>query len=198
MERIAFAPLAAIIALMTGSVLWITQIHGTTEWKTCRAFNAAHEGQKPLLLDWSQFAFFAPDPKIMFIPTHGCEWTWAEPWTRLLLADRGQIHQWPLYTFWQDFSFVKKDGQVFLHTNNWTLTSPSAYVSSGDLPLKTLLYDLTPLYQQVGDGDLFHRARCLKPEEADGYWRNHLMMIDDAQREAMHVCPRDTRLHFPL
>jgi len=184
---------ASIMGLVTGALLWVVQATDTQDWNGCMADYAATRGDKPLILADELQGIISPREGTHIIDRRRdweCLWDWTAPWTDMLLAPDGKVTRWPLYTFWQDFSFIHKEGQIFMHTNNWTLTSPSFEPSEEDLPLKTPLYDLTPLYQEVGEGDLFPRTACMPVESTGAYWQKYLMMSDDDTRETMHTCPR--------
>jgi len=193
MSPAQFARPAAIVAFLAGSILWLMQTQQTYDWQDCGRQYAVFKGRKPLIIGNHVASLFKPTPQMSTLPQqeyNGCLWDWATPWTDLLLNNR-PVTQWPIMTFWQDFSFIQKDGETFLHTNNWTLTSPSLLESEADLPLKTKLYDLTPLYQKLGDGPFVTRARCLPAKESGSYWQPHLTALDDDRRRLMFVCPRE-------
>jgi len=188
--ELKFASSAAIIALLTGSILWITQIQGTLGmWESCRAQRLDDLRGQTLDIAGAFRPLFANDRPISSLPQRACAWDWAQPWTDLLFANHGQVETWSLQTFWQDFSFIEKDGSPFLHTNNWTLNSPSMQESSEDIPLQTLLFDLTPLYKKLGDGPLATRISCMPADRAGSYWRANLLAMDDTTRAKMFVCP---------
>lgn len=188
-----FALPGAIVALLTGSVLWLMQSQQTYEWQACTNKYNERKGEQPLIVSNHIASLFKQSEKISQLNQDdyaGCLWDWTTPWTDLIMHGDKAITQWSILTFWQDFSFIKKNGSTYLHTNNWTLTSPSIHVSDADLPLKTKLYDLTPLYEKLGDGPFLDRVRCLAPEESSTYWQKHLTGLDDAKRQQMFVCPR--------
>lgn len=192
----AFAGPAATVTFLTGSILWLMQSQQTFDWQQCTAAYDANKGNRPLIIGDNVASLFQANDKINVLKQgdyNSCIWDWTTPWTDLLLRKdkpaNNPITQWPLLTFWQDFSFIKKDGEPYLHTNNWTLTSPSLQVSGADLPLKTPLYDLTPLYQALGDGPFVDRIGCMDPAKSGSYWQKHLTALDDAKRHQMFVCP---------
>jgi hypothetical protein len=189
----SFARPAASVAFLTGTILWLMQSQQTYNWLDCNAQYNANKGDKPLIIGNGISSLFKATDKMSILPQQdysSCVWDWATPWTDLLLNGDKPIKQWPILTFWQDFSFIEKDGTPYLHTNNWTLTSPSVLVSGADLPIKTKLYDLTPLYQELGDGPLVERTSCMPPEQSGGYWQKHLTGLDDDKRRLMFACPR--------
>ncbi|MFY9287445.1 MAG: hypothetical protein WAO98_02975 [Alphaproteobacteria bacterium] len=168
---VSFALPAATTALATGTLLWVMQIEQTYSWQNCRAaFETARQYKG---------VSFSPE-------FNQCRWDWTTPWMNLLLADGGRVSDWPVLTFWQKFDFVKKDGETYLHTNNWTLTSPSLHVSEGYLPIKTLLYDLSGIQNTFKQ----RQHGCIQPEQAGSYWYKHLLDLDDENRKLMSVCPR--------
>lgn len=188
-----FAMPAATVALLTGSFFWLMQSKQTFEWQDCSQQYKEHKGDHPLIISDRIASLFQTGDKATVLKQEdyvSCLWDWATPWTDLLLNSDKPVTQWPVLTFWQDFSFIEKNGEPMLHTNNWTLTSPSLLVSAADLPLKTPLYDMTPLYNSLGDGPLAKRAECMKPEESGPYWEKHLASLDDNKRRLMFVCTR--------
>jgi hypothetical protein len=185
--------LASCMVLLVGTVLWMVQIQQSLSWKNCIDTYEANRGNKTLLFDpqiqplYKRSEISGTVDRI----TYGqCLWDWATPWADLLLTPNGQIKQWTYMTFWQNFDFVEKDGTTYLHTNNWSLTTPTFQPDEGYLPLKTLLYDITPLFQRVGLGQLAPRARCQNVEDSGGYWHDYLASLSDADRRLLFVCPR--------
>ena len=189
----AFARHAAIITFLTGTVLWLIQGQQSYDWRACYQQYRSDRGDKTLIIGDRVASLYATgdNTKIINQAEHAeCLWDWSMPWMDLLLQGNQPTIQWPIMTFWQDFSFIEKDGLPYLHTNNWTLTSPSLQTSGADLPLKTKLYDLTPLYQSLGYGAFIERTNCLKAEDSGDYWRAHLMSLDNNKRREMFVCPK--------
>jgi hypothetical protein len=180
------------IVLLAGAVLWMVQIQQTYEWQDCRdAYGKERQGAARWL-DAPLAGLIRNNPAIGKFNKdryYRCLWGQYTPWTDLLLAQDGQVRSWSMTVFWQDFSFVQKSGGIYLHTNGLSLVSPAFQSGDADLPLKTLLWDLTPLYKRVGLGDLFPRVRCLPVAESDPYWTHHLEQLNDEQRQRMFVCP---------
>ena len=183
----------AHMILISGAFLWALQIAGTFAWQDCRAVYEQDKGDAALIVGRELLPLFRPRPQIQAIGMgqySQCQWDWAEPWEDLLTAPDGQARRWEQFTFWQDFGFITRDGQAYLYSNNGTLVPPSAHQADILLPLKTLLYDLTPLYHRVGAGDLFPRAVCMNPAASSDYWRGYLEKLDDRKRGQLFVCPR--------
>ncbi len=184
---------AASVALLAGALLWFVQLQQTMNWADCQVAYQTQKGDAPILIDAPLMPLFQANSKLEPVSAgqyNQCVWDWVEPWTDVVIKPDGRITQWPIFSFWQYFAFIEKAGTVYLHTNNWSLTSPTFQADEADLPLKTLLYDMTPLYQRVGLGDLAPRARCMDPERSGSYWHNYLVSLDDAGRRLMFVCPR--------
>jgi len=188
----SFAKYAAVVTFLTGTILWLMQGQQSYDWQTCYQQYRSDRGDKPLVIGDRVASLFNSGDKAKTLTQSNhaeCLWDWSAPWTDLLMQGNQATSQWPLMTFWQDFSFIEKDGTPYLHTNNWTLTSPSMQVTGADLPLKTKLYDLTPLYQSLGNGPFIERAHCMKAEDSGDYWRKHLTALDNIKRSDMFVCP---------
>jgi hypothetical protein len=184
---------AATVTLLIGSVLWFVQIQQSFAWQDCQTDYQTNKPRTPVILDPYNESLAAPDAKIGIVDRsrYGqCLWDWATPWADMLLKQDGKISQWSVLSFWQDFRFVEKDGKIFMHTNNWSLTTPTFQPDQMDLPLKTPLYDLTPLYQHTGLGPLFTRVHCKDPETSGSYWYTYLMSLSDDDRRLLYVCPR--------
>lgn len=202
-ERVReIAPPLVLFTLCAGAVLWDQQVIGSYYWQQCTMHYRSMKGDKPLLISAELVPLIKFNPATMQPYNRGevsaCIWDWTNPWTDLLTARDGRVAQWSLSTFWQYFEFVRKDGAVYLHTNNWTLNNPSVQESDGWLPLKTGLYDLTPLYDKIGPGPLFPRAQCMPATAADPDWQSHLLSLTDDQRRAMFVCPSYRLLPEPI
>lgn len=188
-----FAAPAAVVALLAGSALWMIQVEKTGVWRTCRAGYEAHKGDRPLIVGDQLYSLIQHNEQVSYLdekPYYECLSSSYTPWTDLLLSADGKIDQWPFLSSWQDFGFVEKNGEIYLHTNHWTLIYPSVHTEEADLPLKTLLYDLTPLYDKLGLGPFVKRLHCQKPETADPFLRSHLLSLDNDKRALMFVCPR--------
>ncbi len=182
----------AIAALLIGSLFWFFQTLQTDIWQSCTQEYHHIRGNKPLTTTTGLSHFLTPNDKTTILSPRQnlwCIWDWTMPWFDLLTAPQGRVTQWPLFTFWQDFAFIEKNNAVYLHTNNWTMTSPSVIETSVDLPLQTPLYDLTPLYHATGLGDLYSRDHCIQPKNTPDHWPKHLATLDNAHRQKMHVCP---------
>jgi hypothetical protein len=188
-RQINFAVPMAIVVFTIGTVLWVVQTEQTADWQSCNVDYQASKARDTLLVSSGLLPLYAPDPNITPFRSRFCQWDWATPWADMLFSKTGIVDSWTILTFWQNFDFIKKDGTPYLHTNNWTLTSPSILASEADLPLKTLLYDLTPLYSKLGDGPFLKHIHCVPPAMSGSYWYRHLELLDDQKRLAMNVCP---------
>ncbi len=190
---VAYALPVATLTLFVGAVLWFMQIEKSQEWQTCRESYETDKKNHFLLVDAQYMALMKPDSRLspVYGPKyHSCLWGHYTSWADMLQSPEGRIENWSLLSFWNDFTFIEKNGAVYLHTNALTPVSPAMLSGDEDFPLKTPLYDITPLYEKAGLGPLFPRSRCMMPFEGGSYLYNHLLLLSDKQRAGMFVCPR--------